>query len=99
MAQSFGRKGFSRGAGQYSLGAAQGAKNYTANMAQAQATRMNDAFGNATQQLGETSRNEQFGTALAGLAEDDRNQSMASLQEGYNLLNGLFGGFGGSRPG
>lgn len=98
MAKSFERKGFSRGAGQYSLGGVQGARNYTANMAQSQATRMNDAFGNANQQLGETSRNEQFGTALAGLAENDRNDRMSSLQDGYNMLNGLFGGFGGSRP-
>lgn len=101
MAGAFGRKGFSRGAGQYSLGAAQGAQNYAKNMAAANQIRMDDAYYNADQQLGEQVRNEQFGTALAGLGEearqDDFDNRMQTFQKGYNLLNGLFGGFGGSR--
>lgn len=101
MANQFTRQGFSRGAGQFSRGAVQGAENYASNMAAANQARMGDAYYNADQQLSATARNEQFGTALAGLAEDSRqsefDNNMQAFRSGYNLLNGLFGGFGGSR--
>lgn len=101
MANQFNRAGFSRGGGQFARGAVQGASNYATNMAAAHQIRMGDAFANADQRLQETARNEEFGTALAGLAEDARQgewrNNMEMFGTGYNLLNGLFGGFGGSR--
>jgi hypothetical protein len=101
MANAFSRRGMSRGAGQYSLGAAAGAQNYADNMARSQQARMDDAYSNANQSLAARERDERFGTALAGLSDDIANtrwnDNMDMFQQGYNLLNGLFGGFGGSR--
>jgi hypothetical protein len=98
---AFTKKGMSRGSGQYSLGAVAGARAFADNTARAQQARMNDAYSNAADQLNETSGREMFGTALAGLAEDRNNSQwndrMDMFQSGYNLLNGLFGGLGGSR--
>jgi hypothetical protein len=97
----FTRQGMSRGGGQYSLGAVKGASGFADNMLRANQARMGDAFANANQELEETASRERFGTALAGLADDrmdsDWNANMDRFQQGYNLLNGLFGGFGGSK--
>ena len=98
---AFTKKGMSRSGGQDSLGAVVGARAFADNTLKANQARMGDAYSNANAQLQETAGRERFGTALAGLAEDrqdsDWNTRMDMFQQGYNLLNGLFGGMGGSR--
>lgn len=78
-AKKFDRAGVSRGAGQYSYGAAQGAQDYSQHMAQAEAARMNDAYANANWNLAEQDRQQQFGSALAGLHE--QNQQAAYMHQ------------------
>lgn len=71
-AKSFDRAGFSRGQGQYSQGAVQGAEAFATNMGKARDTRLQDAYATANMQLQDQARQQQFGLALAGLNEDMR---------------------------
>lgn len=91
-AKSFDRAGFSRGQGQYSQGAVQGAEAFATNMGKARDTRLQDAYATANMQLQDQGRQQQFGLALAGLNEDARQTQWNNAQQMAGNLSGLLNG-------
>lgn len=98
--KQYDRPGVSRGAGQYSYAAAQGAANFADNAAKAQAIGTSDAYANAGMALDEQARNQDFGMALAGLQEQQsQNSYMNQMRQqqrmidfGGNVFNQMLGG-------
>lgn len=89
-AKSFDRAGFSRGQGQYSQGAVQGAEAFATNMGKARDTRLQDAYATANMQLQDQGQRQQFGLALAGLNENLRQTQWNNAMQMSGNISGLF---------
>lgn len=89
------RASVSRGAGQYSYAAAKGAQQYADGIAGAEMSRMQDAYSNAGQLLGEQARQQEFGMALAGLQEQQGQEAymnnLRRRQRSMDFAGNVFG--------